>query len=255
MAYAIVGHEDAPTVLLSHALATRMEVWGYQLPLLTPYFRVVLYDLRGHGESDALSDRCTFSELSDDVVSLLDYLGIDEVAFVGLSLGGMVGQVFALEHPERASALVLCSTGSQTSGEAREKIQQRIDTARHSGLAPLVEATLERWFTPAYRVECSEVMAWIAWMIQGTSVEGFIGCCRALQTLDTSRKLDRLKIPVLLMPGELDQAFTPAMSAQIQSKISGSRLSIVPGAAHLGNVEAAHAFNEPLSRFLRETLL
>ncbi len=255
MAYAIIGREEAPNILLSHALATRLEVWGYQLPLLEEYFRVLIYDLRGHGESEALNDRCTLSELAGDVVSLLDHLGVDEVAFVGLSIGGMVGQVFALEYPQRTSALVLCSTGARTRVEAKETIEQRIETARRLGMGPLVDATLQRWFTPAFQAGNRQIMDWIGGMIRSTSVEGFISCSRALQSLDTLDHLDQIRVPVLLLPGTRDQGFPPEVSAQMQSRIPGAKLSPIPEAAHLGNVEAAHAFNEVLSRFLRETLL
>ncbi len=255
MAYAITGRGDAPTVLLSHALAARLEVWGYQLPLLQEHFRILLYDLRGHGESEAPGDRCSLSELAGDVASLLDHLGIDEVGFVGLSLGGMVGQVFALEYPQRVSALVLCSTGARTGAEARETIDQRIETARLLGMEPLVNATLQRWFTPPFQERNEEIMDWISGMIRSTSVEGFISCSRALQSLDTLDRLDQIRVPVLLLPGVHDRTFPPEVSAQMQSRIPGAKLFPILDAAHLGNVEAAHAFNEVLSRFLCETLL
>jgi 3-oxoadipate enol-lactonase len=253
--YTLTGQEDAPRLLLSHALATRLEIWGYQIPLLSAYFRVVLYDVRGHGESETLSDRCTLAELADDVAALLDHLSIDEVGFVGLSLGGMIGQVFALRHPERASALVLCSTGSSTSSEGRETLEKRIQTTGSAGMEAHVDPTLERWFTKSYRESSPEILHWVGSMVRATSPEGYIGCSRAIQALDTRSDLPHLKIPVLLLAGEHDAAFPPSACEKMQLSIPGSRLETVPEAAHLGNIEKAHIFNEHLCRFLRKTLL
>src|SRR5438105_6441762 len=123
IAYSLEGHRHLPVVLLSHALATRAEIWGYQLPLLTTRFRVLRYDIRGHGESEASGDSYTFPLLASDVAALLEYLNIARTAFVGLSIGGMIGQQFALNYPEKLWGMVLCSTGSVTDNNVKAVLE------------------------------------------------------------------------------------------------------------------------------------
>src|ERR1700732_3751174 len=119
LAYSLRGDEPRPVIVLSHALATNMDIWAYQLPLLAHRFRVLVYDLRGHGRSAAPGDSYTLQELASDVAALLAYLQISRAAFVGLSIGGMIGQMFALQYPDKLSGLVLCSTGSRTEPQAK----------------------------------------------------------------------------------------------------------------------------------------
>lgn len=249
------GSETAPAVLLSHTLASRAEVWGYQLPLLSQRFRVILYDVRGHGESEASGDNYSLEELANDVVKLLDHLSIERTAFVGISLGGMIGQVLGLTAPDRLSALVLCSTGSEVNEAMKTNLDQRIDSVRLKGLESQVEPTLERWLTPEFLQSAPETAAWIGDLIRSTSPDGFIGCCRALQKLNVTERLKEIKVPTLLVPGEKDQGFPPSVLESIRERIEDSKLQILKGAAHLGIVEQAHRFNEIVLPFLAEHLL
>jgi 3-oxoadipate enol-lactonase len=252
LAFALEGSDSAPAVMLSHTLATRAEVWGYQVPLLSQRFRVILYDVRGHGESEASGDNCSLEELAADVVQLLDHLSIERTAFVGISLGGMIGQILALTAPDRLSALVLCSTGSEADETMQTIFEQRIETVRLKGLESQVEPTLGRWLTPEFLQSAPRTAAWIGDLIRSTSPEGFIGCCRALQKLNVTERLREIKVPTLLIPGEKDQGFPPSALEAIRERIGGSRLQILRGAAHLGIVEQAHRFNEILLPFLTE---
>src|SRR5258708_3377609 len=181
LSFASVGAEAAPAVVLSHALAANAEVWGYQLPLLSQRFRVILYDVRGHGQSEASGDSYSLEELANDVVKLLDYLSIGRTALVGVSLGGMIGQVLALTAPERLSALVLCSTGSEATEAMRTNFDLRIEAVRLKGLESQVEPTLSRWFSREFLQSAPQTTAWIADLIRSTSPDGFIGGCRLLQ--------------------------------------------------------------------------
>jgi 3-oxoadipate enol-lactonase len=255
LSFASVGAEAAPAVVLSHALATKAEVWGYQLPLLSQRFRVILYDVRGHGESEATGDSYSLEELANDVVKLLDYLSIGRTALVGLSLGGMIGQVLALNAPERLSALVLCSTGSKATEAMKTNFDLRIEAVRLKGLESQVEPTLTRWFSPGFLQSAPRTTAWIADLIRGTSPDGFIGCCRALQKLNVTERLKQIRVPTLLVPGEKDQAFPPSVAESIRERIDGSRLEVLRGAAHLGIVEQVHGFNEIILPFLTDHLL
>jgi 3-oxoadipate enol-lactonase len=255
LSFASIGAEIAPAVVLSHALATRAEVWGYQLPLLSRHFRVILYDVRGHGESEASGDNWSLEELANDIVKLLDHLSIARAGLVGLSLGGMIGQVLALTAPERLSALALCSTGSEANEATQANFELRIEAVRLKGMESQVEPTLARWFSAEFLRSAPETIAWIGDLIRTTSPDGFIGCCRALQKLNVTERLKQIKVPTLLIPGEKDPSFPPPVSEAMRERIGGSRLEILKGAAHLGIVEEAHRFNEILLPFLAEHLL
>lgn len=255
LSFASIGPETAPPVVLSHSLATKAEVWGYQLPLLSQRFRVILYDVRGHGESEAPGDDYSLEELANDVVKLLDYLSIGRTALVGLSLGGMIGQVLALTAPERLSALVLCSTGSEASEAMKTNFDLRIEAVHLKGLESQVEPTLARWFSHEFLQSAPQTTAWIADLIRGTTAAGFIGCCRALQKLNVTEQLCQVRVPTLLIPGEKDQTFPPSVAESIRQRIDGSKLEVLRGAAHLGIVEQAHGFNEILLPFLAAHLL
>jgi 3-oxoadipate enol-lactonase len=254
LAYSQHGDRSRPVVVLSHSLATSMDIWGYQLPLLTHRFRVLLYDLRGHGGSETPGDSCTLQELASDVAALLDHLQIPRAAFVGLSIGGMIGQIFALQFPNKLSSLVLCSTGCQTEEQMKVALDDRIGKVRAAGLQSQVEPTLSRWFTSRFIQETPGSMAWVSDLILSTSVEGYVSCCRAIQGLNVIDALPAIRAKTLLIPGEQDLGFPERISLTMQQKISGSELVLLRNAAHLGNVEQAHAFNEILIDFLSRTL-
>jgi 3-oxoadipate enol-lactonase len=250
IAYTLQGNNRLPVVVLSHALATRAEIWGYQLPLLTNRFRVLTYDIRGHGESEAAGDSYTFPLLASDVAALLDYLKITRTAFVGLSIGGMIGQQFALNYPEKLWGLVLCSTGSVTDKKGEVILEERIGKVRAEGLSDQVAPTLKRWFTNRFIEEAPNTISWVSDLILSASVKGYIGCCRALQTLDLTNQLSRIQTRTLLIPGAEDPAFPERASRIIQDQIPKSEVTILHNAAHLGCVERAHTFNEILVPFL-----
>ncbi|HEY0792927.1 MAG TPA: alpha/beta fold hydrolase [Chthoniobacterales bacterium] len=250
LSYVLEGEPGRPVVFLSHPLAVNLDVWGYQVPLLRASFRVLRLDLRGHGLSGFPPGPCRLEDLAADVAGLLDHLGIAEVTFVGLSVGGMIAQVFALEHPERVTALALCSTGSRTEEPARQNLDRRIARAEAEGMTSQVEGTLPNWFTPPFLASSPLTTRWVAGLIRSTSVAGFVGCCRAIQQLDVMERLSEIQKPTLIMPGSEDQNFTVALAEGMQRRIPGAELKPVRGAAHLGNVEQIHTFNETLLAFL-----
>jgi 3-oxoadipate enol-lactonase len=251
LAYSVHGDARWPAVVLSHALATSMDLWGYQLPLLASRYRVVLYDLRGHGKSGGTGDQYTLQALASDVAALLDHLEIRRATFVGLSIGGMIGQHLAVKYPDKITGLVLCSTGGRTEPEAKLTLGERINKVRAEGLNPQLDATLARWFTSRFIQESPETMAWVSQLILGTSINGFVGCAHAVQGLDIIDSLEQVRAKTLLIPGEFDLAFPEKVSRAIQQKIPNADLVVLNGAAHIGNVEQAHRFNEILMHFLK----
>ncbi len=246
----VSGPRDAPVVLLSHALGTDLNLWDPQLAALESRFRVVRYDIRGHGESEVPPAPYSLSELAADAVALLDALGVTQASFAGISLGGMIGQVIALRHPGRIVRLILGDTSARIPPEGTQALRERIALARRGGMAALVEATLARWFTPRFLAAEGPGVALIRRLFLRTPVEGYVGCAEAICGLDLLGELPRIGIPTLIVVGEEDPG-TPVAAAQaIHERIAGSRLVILPSASHLANVEQAERFNRLLLEFL-----
>jgi 3-oxoadipate enol-lactonase len=252
IAYCWLGPENAPVIVLGHALGSSSEIWGYQLPLLSGKFRVLVYDLPGHGESDPPVGQDSFDDLATDLAALLDHTGVGRVTLAGLSIGGMIAQHFALLYPNRLQALVLCSTGAQTNEAGKKIFAERIARVNEGGIETQVEGSIGRWFTPQFLSSAPATIDWVRSLYRKTSAAGFINGCRAIQELDTVDRLPSIAAPTLLVPGELDQAFPENASKAIQSKIKNAQLKLLTGAAHIGNVERPHEFNEILLKFLAE---
>jgi len=248
--YQLSGQEGAPVVMLSHSLASSMVMWTPQLGSLEPHFKVLRYDMRGHGGSDAPEGAYTLELLADDAVALLDALRIDAVHFVGLSIGGMIGQGLALSHGARLKSLTLCDTSAIMPEEAQPILQQRIAAARQNGMADQVDGTLERWFTPGYLQANPPEVEMIRQQIRATPLAGYIGCSEALRGLNYLQRLSEITLPTLVMVGEEDPGTPVAAAEAIHERIAGSQLVILPAARHLSNIEQAAAFNEALLNFL-----
>jgi 3-oxoadipate enol-lactonase len=246
--YEIEG--SGPWVTLSHSLACNLHMWDEQMAALTKKYRVLRYDTRGHGQSSAPEGEYTLEQLADDTKALLDALGIRETHWVGLSMGGMIGQAFALKYPGVFRSMVLADTTSRRPPDAAKMWGERIATARDKGMEALVESTLGRWFTEPYRNAHRDVMERIAGYIRSTPVAGFIGCCHAISRVDYLARLKEIRIPALVLVGEHDQGTPPEAARAIHENLPGSELKIIPSAAHLSNVEQAQIFNDALLGFL-----
>lgn len=247
---AVTGPEQAPVVMLSHSLASSQVMWAPQLPVLEKEFRVLRYDTRGHGASDAPPPPYSLDTLVADALAILDALGVERAHFVGLSMGGMIGQGLALAHPERLLSLSLCDTMAQIPAEAQPTWEERIQKAQNEGMAALADATLERWFTPPFRTGQPDNIAPIRQQILDTPVAGFVGCASAIRALDYLERLSAIAVPTQVLVGA-DDTGTPVSAAEaIHQRIAGSRLRVLPNAAHLSNIEQSHAFNELLLEFL-----
>jgi 3-oxoadipate enol-lactonase len=166
----------------------------------------------------------------------------------------MIGQYLAIHHADRLGCVALCSTTSAIPEAGRAMWDERIAAVESGGIASQVEATLERWFTPPYRSAHPDVMEWIGGMIRGTPVAGFIGCGRAIQGLNLTAELPKIRVPTLVLPGEKDPGTPPALSEIIHDAISGSDYAVLPDAAHLANIEQAAAFNDMVTQFLKRKM-
>lgn len=244
------GKSDAPVVMLSHSLACSMLMWNPQLEVLQPHFQVLRYDMRGHGDSDATEGAYTLDQLAADVIGLLDVLKIDVVHFVGLSIGGMIGQCLALNYTDRLQSLALCDTAPKIPDEARPQFRERMHTAGTNGMEALVQETLERWFTQPYLRQNPPEVELIRHQIATTSVAGYLGCSDAILGLDYLDRLTEIRLPTRIIVGEDDPATTVEASKAIHERISHAKLEILPSAAHLSNIEQTEAFNTTLMEFL-----
>jgi 3-oxoadipate enol-lactonase len=241
---------DGPWVTMSHSLACNLHMWDPQMPALKGKYRVLGFDTRGHGQSDAPAGEYTLEQLADDVKGLLDALGVRQTHWVGLSMGGMIGQAFALRYPGVFTSMVLADTTSRRPPDAAKMWGERISTAREKGMGALVESTLARWFTEGYRNTRKDVMERIGADIRSTPVAGFIGCCHAIAKVDYLDRLKEIDCPALVMVGEHDHGTPPEAARAIQANLPGSELKVIASAAHLSNVEQAGIFNRALTDFL-----
>jgi 3-oxoadipate enol-lactonase len=239
-----------PWITLSHSLACNLHMWDEQAAVLARHFKVLRFDTRGHGKSDAPAGAYSLEMLADDLKGLFDTLGIRSSHFVGLSMGGMIGQVFALKHPGVLKTLVLADTTSRYPAEAAPIWAERIKTAETKGMEPLVQPTLERWFTEPFRKASPGKVQRIAEMIRATPVAGYVGCSHAIPKINVSARLREIAAPGLVIVGEQDMGTPVAMAREIHENYPGSGLIVIPAAAHLANIEQAEAFNAALADFL-----
>jgi 3-oxoadipate enol-lactonase len=246
--YELTGPADAPVVMLSNSLGTRLEMWDPQMQALTERYRVLRYDSRGHGRSDAPGGPYTIDMLANDALGLLDALGIERAHFCGLSKGGMVGQVLGAKHGERLITLALCSTSCHM--PARQLWEERIRVATEQGMAALADGVVERWFTEAFRREPSIAVDRVRQMILDTPAHGYAGCCAAIRDMDLRELIRGIRVPTLVIVGDKDPATPPKMAEEIQSRIPGAKLELVPDAAHLINIEQDVVFDAALMSLL-----
>jgi 3-oxoadipate enol-lactonase len=250
--YELSGQTDATVVVLSHSLGCSLAMWYPQIEILEPDFRVLRFDTRGHGGSDAPTEAYTLDQLGNDAIGLLDALSLEKVHFFGLSMGGMIGQWLALNHAHRLKSLALCDTTAIIPQDAQAVWQTRIDAARDQGMLALVESTLERWFTAPYLKQDPPGVKLIREQFLATTVAGYIGCSEAIRGLNYLERLSEIKTPTLIIVGKDDPGTPVTASEAMHQRIPGSKLVVLPSAAHLSNIEQANAFNKTLVEFLQQ---
>jgi len=243
------GRPDGVPLIFSNSLGANLHMWDGQADAAAGVgFRVIRYDQRGHGKSDAPEGEYTLERLGKDVLDLMDALKIQRAAFCGLSMGGMTGQLFGAKYPGMLRSLTLCDTTSKMPDPT--VWPARIKAARGDGMAALAPSTLERWFTAPYRAKARKEIERVGAMIASTPVEGFVGCCQAIEKMDQTHLLSGIKTPTLIIVGEDDPSTTVEHSEIIHGEIVGSKLVVLKNAAHLSNIEQAADFNKALRTFL-----
>ncbi len=243
------GPRDGRAVVFANSLGTDLRVWDPLLPLLPADLRIIRFDKRGHGLSDASPAPYAMAELVDDVAAILDAIAVTDATFVGLSIGGLIGQGLAAKRPDLLRALVLMDTAAKIG--TPEMWQARIDAVRAEGLEPMAAAIMERWFTPAFRESRAEFALWTN-MLTRTTVEGYSGCSAAIAGADLTASTRALTLPVLALAGDQDGS-TPPDLVRATAALCGAEFHLIADAGHLPCVEQPAATAALLTRFLERT--
>ena len=248
--YMAEGSPDKPALVFSNSLGSDLRIWDSMVPHLARDFRVIRYDTRGHGLSEAPPPPYSAADLAQDVVGLLDGLEINQAIVCGLSVGGVIAQQLAIGYPDRVRALVLCDTGARIGTVA--SWEERIATVRKDGLGVLAAPSMERWFSEDFRRRCNDQVRGYAAMVLRTAVDGYIGTCCALRDADLTQAAASIDKPTLVLCGDQDIATPPEMARQLASVIPKARLSIIARAAHITCVEQPETMANQMMQFFRE---
>ena len=250
IAYRFDGPAGGPVVLMSNSLMSNWDMWDWTVPALSDRYRVLRYDTRVHGRTSTPPGPYTIAMLADDAAGLLDALGIASAHFVGLSMGGMIGQQLAARFPRKVLSLALCDTASEM--PPRSLWEERLAIARNQGTAALAESTIKRWFTEPFIARAPGDIEKVRRMILGTGAEGYIACAEGIRDMAQTTMLLKIKAPTLVMTGRQDPACTVDQATVLHRMIDGSRQAILEDAAHLSNIEQPEAFNRLLRGFIDE---
>lgn len=243
----LIPRDHAPVLVLSPSLGTAMGLFDGQVAGLAAHFTILRYDPRGHGASDVPAGGYSLDRLGRDIVQLLDALGLEKVHFAGVSLGGMTGQWLGYRVPERLLSLTLANSSAYMGPP--QGWAERIAAVRQSGMAPITDTVIARWFTPAFRAGNAPQVERIAAMLAATDPAGYAGCSAAIRDMDMRPTASLIPCPTLVIAGNHDPATPPDHAAFLARTIAGAQLATLE-AAHLSNIEQNTVFNAALSQFL-----
>lgn len=243
------GPEGAPWVVFSNSLATNFSMWDEQVAELRSSFRILRYDQRGHGGTQATEPPYNFKTLVDDVAALFDALSIERAHFVGISMGGVTGVGLVQRYPGRVARLVACDCPAAATPASAQQWAERIGLAKEKGMEALVDVTVGRWFPPEFVAANPPILDKVREMIRTTPLDGFVGCAGALSDFDFKSGLGAISTPTLMIGGSKDAAL-PGVKF-IHSGIAGSKLVELEGAGHLSNLEKPAEFTQAVVDFLK----
>jgi 3-oxoadipate enol-lactonase len=248
--YLLEGPENAPVIMFSNSLGTSLAIWEAQAAALRSKYRVLRYDTRGHGLTDAPvagNTGYTMELLAEDAAALIKALGLKRVHLCGLSIGGMLGQKLAARSPELLASLILCDTAPYMNPDVWD---ERIAAIRKSGIEIVAAGTMQRWFTPRFHDRQPDALQGIRNMLVRTPAEGYIGCAYAIRNMDLRADDARIVCPTLIIVGEDDPATPVSAAREMNAAIKGSKLVIIPEAAHIVTIEQPAAVSRAIGDFL-----
>jgi 3-oxoadipate enol-lactonase len=245
--YSFTGPASAPALILSNSLGTTFSMWDAQAPAFEKQFRLLRYDMRGHGQSSAPPPPYAVPDLAGDILALADSLNITRFHFCGLSIGGMIGMSLALQAPERLHALVLCNTAPKIG--TLEFWNTRIQTVESKGMKEVAGAVTARWFTPAFQQSSPDQVASAIQVLESLNPQGYVGGCTAVRDFDFRTEVTKIRAHTLVISGTHDPAATPADGRALAEQIPGARYAEL-NTSHLSNIEDPVHFNEAVLSFL-----
>ena len=250
--YDLTGPTGAPVLVLVHGLGLTRATWDAFVPVFAEHYRVLTYDLCGHGESALAQEKPSLTVLSDQLAALLDELGITCACIIGFSLGGMINRRFAMDHPSRVTALVILNSPHERSPEAQRLVEERAAETGAGGPAATIKSTMERWFTPQFLQDAPEVVSKIRAWVLANDPDNYARHRQVLAggVVELTRPRPPITAPTLVMTCEHDSGSPPSMSFAIASEIAAAETVIVPGLQHLGLIEQPDFFTEAILRFL-----
>ncbi|KKC33915.1 3-oxoadipate enol-lactonase [Devosia psychrophila] len=248
--YRLAGPPAAPAIVLVNSLGTDARIWDQVVALMSGYYRILSYDKRGHGLSDAPPGDYALEHHVDDLAGLLQHLDINHVAVVGVSVGGLIAQAFALRHPDRLSALVLCDTAAKVGDETMWN--SRIAAVRENGIGSLAETIMARWFTESFRRDRREELAGWQNMVLRMPLDGYAGTCAALRDADLRGSIAAITTPTLVVVGDQDLSTPVELVRDMANRIADSRFEIIGDCGHIPSIEQPHALVSLITAFLEE---
>lgn len=248
--YSDTGPREAPALVFSNSLGTDFRIWDAVAERLDSNFRLVRYDKRGHGLSDAPPAPYAMADHIGDIAALMEHLNVSKAIIVGLSVGGMIAQGLAAGRPDLVAGLVLCDTGHKIGTD--ELWNARIQAIRKDGIAGISPQILERWFSAGYRSDENPDFAAYRNMLERTPVEGYVGTAAAIRDTDFTRSTSQLAVPALCVVGDEDGATTPDLVRELAGLIDGAAFEIIPRAGHLPCIEQPVRLAGLISDFLAE---
>jgi len=249
----VLGNPDGPTLVLVNSLGSDFRIWQDVVPAFLDRFRVVLYDERGHGLSDAPPAPYTMDDHVDDLLALLDLLGVERASLVGLSVGGMIAQRIAVREPDRVEALILCCTAAKIG--TPESWAERIAAVEQGGIEAVVEGVLQRWFTPRFRRDQTETCAGWRNMLVRTPAHGYAGTCASIRDADLTMDAGRIAAPTLCVAGDQDGSTPPDLVRHTAGLIPNARFELIESAGHIPCVEQPAVLSKLINRHLQEAEL
>jgi len=247
--YTLDGPEGAPWLVFSNSLCTTGAMWDDQAAALKSKYRVLRYDQRGHGGTDAPAGRYTFGLLIADAAALLDAVGVKRAHFAGLSMGGVTALGMALDHPDRVDRAIVCDSACMSTPASSQQWEERIVVAQTKGMEPLVEPTIARWCPPEIREKNPPHLDKLRAMIRATPVAGFIGCSAALADHNYNARVAGVTRPTLFLVGEKDGP-APAAMRDMHARLPGSKNVEIAGAGHISNMDRPAEFTKAVAEFL-----
>lgn len=245
--YKLQGTPNSPVLVFSNSLGSEMLMWDELITYLLPFFRILQYDTRGHGGSEATSEPYTIELLGKDVIALLDSLNIPKAHFCGLSMGGLIGQWLGIHYPERIEKLILANTGAKIGND--ERWNTRIQTIRDKGMISIVDETMERWFTDGFRNTSPQRVRETREMFLRSNTVGYTNCCMAIRDADFRSELSAIKAPTLVITGNEDAVTDITHAEYLTNGIPNATLKVLL-ARHLSSTELPEVFAQTLIDFV-----